>query len=149
MEGEPPLRIIREVGEELKPTIEMQPLLDELVERHGFGPRSPYVETCWLPVLGPTATWLYRRLGSWAELSPEGIELDLVDLAVGLGLGEGLGQHSKLAKGLERLVRFDAARWRGDVLAVRRALAPVPERLAHSFSYSAYGFHRQMLDRPR
>jgi hypothetical protein len=120
MENEPPPQRSADSVEFLKPTIDVQPLADELVEAHGFGPRSTYVEVCWLPVLGPTATWLYRRLGSWTELFPDGLHVDLVDLAVSLGLGEGLGRSSRLAKGLERLSHFDAVRWSGSELQVRR-----------------------------
>jgi hypothetical protein len=153
MKGEPPLETnsAGEAGasqELLRPQVRVEPLPDPLVEAHGFGPRSLYVEACWLPVLGPTATWLYRRLGTWVETSPEGVEIDLVDLAVSLGLGEGLGRHSLLAKGLGRLSRFDAARWQNDKLAVRRALAPLPERQTHRLSASAYQLHRQLSTHP-
>jgi hypothetical protein len=103
---------------------------------------------CWLPVLGPTATWAYRRLGSWAEFNADGVQVDLTDLAVSLGLGEGLGRHSLLARALDRLVRFDAARWTGNELQVRRALAPLPERLASKLSYSAYRLHQEYTRRP-
>lgn len=62
-----------------------------MVDELGFGPTSRYVETCWLGILGPTATWAYRRIGSLAEMHPEGAEVDLADLALSLGLGEGMG----------------------------------------------------------
>lgn len=132
-------------AERLHPQLTIRPWLDELVEAHGFGPRSNYVETCWLPVLGPTATWLYRRLGSWVEGYPEGLNVGLVDLSVGLGLGEGLGRHSKLTNAIGRLQRFDAARGHNDELLVRRALGPLPERYAERLSYSAYGFHEEAM----
>lgn len=149
MEGEPPLNSQREIVPELTPNMELRPLVDELVEAHGFGPRSHYVETCWLPILGPTATWLYRRLGTWAELEPEDSQVDLVDLALSLGLGEGIGRNSKLAKGLDRLVRYDVVRLDAQGLAVRRALAPLTEYRAVTLSPSAYGFHRQATERLR
>ena len=134
-------------AELLRPEITVTPWIDPLVESHGFGPRSLYVEACWLPVLGPTATWLYRRLGSWVETNPEGVQVDLVDLSVSLGLGEGLGRNSLLGKSLRRLARFDVARWMGEEMGVRRALAPLPERHAHRLSASAYELHRQHLAR--
>lgn len=147
MEGEPPRQELELQREALAPTVEVRALPDPLIEQLGYGPRSHYVEVCWLPVLGPTATWLYRRLGTWAEAQPDGGEVDLVDLSVSLGLGEGLGYNSLLAKSLRRLVRFDAARWNSSSLAVRRALGPLPERQATRLSYSAYRFHREAMER--
>ncbi len=63
-EQQPSLEEVPASAELLRPEITVKPWVDPVVEAHGFSPRSPYVETCWLPVLGPTATWLYRRLGS-------------------------------------------------------------------------------------
>jgi hypothetical protein len=119
--------------------------VDEVVEKHGFGPRTMYVEMCWLPVLGPTATWLFRRLGSWAEYNPDGVTVDMVDLAVNLGLGEGLTKNGKLSKGIDRLVRFGAADWVGDELQVRRALALLPQRYLGNLGYSARRYHEELV----
>jgi hypothetical protein len=105
----------------------VRPWIDTQVEAHGFGPRSMYVETCWLPVLGPTATWLYRRLGSWMEFNPDGLSIDLRELGEGLGLGSGIGRQSPLMRSVDRLTRFGAARWAGTQLQVRRALAPLTQ----------------------
>lgn len=127
--------------ERLVTQLDVLPWTDTLVEEQGFNPRSMYVEMCWLPVMGPTATWLYRRLGSWAEYNPEGVQVGLVDLSLGLGLGEGIGSNSKLAKAFERLERFDAAKWSGSQLFVRRALAALPQRYAERLSYTAHAFH--------
>lgn len=152
MEGEherPPLRLV--TGPEAGPLpdeLAVVPWIDELVEQRGFGPRSMYVETCWLPVLGPTATWLYRRLGSWAEFNPDGLTVDLTDLSVSLGLGEGLGRHSLLARSLHRLAHFEAARWSGDTFQVRRALPPLPLRLARNLNHSSYRLHEEYVRRP-
>ncbi|MDQ6741278.1 MAG: hypothetical protein M3021_13190 [Actinomycetota bacterium] len=141
--GEQSPQLIELRTEGLQAQIDIVPWIDEVVEAHGYGPRSMYVETCWLPVLGPTATWIYRRLGSWVEANPDGLEIDLVDLSVSLGLGEGLGRHSLLAKSLGRLARFGAVDWRGEDLAVRRALAPLQERNAQRLSYSARRLHEE------
>jgi hypothetical protein len=135
--------------EPLPNEILVRPWADELVEARGFGPRSMYVEMCWLPILGPTATWLYRRLGSWAEFNPEGLAVDLTDLSVSLGLGEGLGHSSHLGKGLDRLTYFGAARWMSNQLQVRRALAPLPERHVRRLSYSASRIHEESTRRPQ
>jgi hypothetical protein len=144
MEGEPTHEKSR-TRELLSGELQIVPLVDELVEAHGFGPRSMYVEVCYLPVLGPTATWLYRRLGSWVEFHPEGLAVDLIDLSVGLGLGEGLGRNSLIARSLGRLARFGAVDWRGDFLAVRRALAPLPERHLSRLNYTARRLHEDFV----
>jgi hypothetical protein len=43
------------------------PLTDPLVEALGFDPRSWYVEHFWLPVIGPTCTWLLRHVAAGLE----------------------------------------------------------------------------------
>jgi hypothetical protein len=120
-----------------------------VVDELGFRPTSRYVETCWLGVLGPTATWAYRRLGSLAEVHPEGAVVDLADLALSLGLGEGTGRNSLMARALGRLVNFEAARWEGEVLAVRRRLPSLPERRVARLSASAARAHAHLTGRPR
>ena len=146
MEGGPvPPPETQTSAEGLRSQIEVVPWVDQVVEAHGFGPRSMYVEMCWLPVLGPTATLLYRRLGSWVEHHPEGLEVDLVDLSVSLGLGEGLGRNSLLARALGRLGRFEVASGRGDQLAVRQALPPLPLRHQRRLSYTAMRLHEAFV----
>lgn len=117
---------------------------DELVESLGFGPRSSYVELCWLGVLGPTSTWLYRRLAV-PLLGVDEYLVDLVDLSVSLGLGEGIGRHSRLMRSLGRLMAFDAARWSGDALLVRRALAPLTVHQAQRLSTSVRLAHERLM----
>ena len=134
----------------LHPTLLIRALVDPVVEAHGFTPTSHYVEACWTPILGPSAVVAYRRLGLLVEARPEGIAVDLVDLARSLGLGEGLGKNSLMMRTLDRLVRFGVARWEGDALAVRRRLAPVPERqVAARLSASAARAHAHLTRRPR
>ena len=50
---------------------------DPVVDRRGHDPRSAYVEQFWLSVLGPTATWLLRRLVAGFDHHPDGYELDV------------------------------------------------------------------------
>ena len=35
---------------------------DPIIDRLGHDPRSTYVETYWLGILGPSACWLLRRM---------------------------------------------------------------------------------------
>lgn len=132
----------------LPPEMRVAPWPDPLVEDLGFAPRSMYVEMCWLPTLGPTATLLYRRLGSWAEHNPDGLTVDMVDLAQSMGLGESLYRNSKLGRAVCRLVRFDAARFVGDELQVRTALAPLPARFADRLGPSSRRLHETFTTRP-
>ena len=53
------------------------PWHDPVVDRRGHDPRSAYVEQFWLGVLGPTATWLLRRLVAGFDHQPDGYELDV------------------------------------------------------------------------
>lgn len=110
------------------PFIQIQPWTDAVVEAHGFGPRSSYVEHCLLPVVGPTAAWLYRRIGTVVELRPEGVRIDLVELSLSLGLGAGCGRHSLTMRALARLAHFEIVRWGSAELLVRLAVAPLTER---------------------
>src|SRR3954471_12957510 len=104
MKGEIEPPIVNDATEAVRPSDELlvRPWVDEQVEAHGFGPRSMYVEMCWLPILGPTSTWLYRRLGSWTEFNPDGLTVNLTEVATGLGLGSGIGPNSPLMRSLDR-----------------------------------------------
>lgn len=147
MEGEPLTHDDKHEQEAVVgPTISVEALVDPVVEAFGHEPLSLYVETCWLPVLGPTATWLYRRLGSWAAAEPDGCEVDLRQVSQDLGLGNGLGRNSLLVKALGRLERFGVAQVHGDYMRVRRALGSVPEAQAQRFSPLIYDFHLRHRD---
>ena len=45
-------------------TLTIQPWPDPVIDTVGHDPRSAYVETFWLPTLGPTALLLLRHLAS-------------------------------------------------------------------------------------
>lgn len=100
------------------------PWSDSLVERLGHDPRSEYVEMYWLPVIGPSATWLYRRLGAWVA-TDDSLSIDIDDLARSIGIG---GKASPVKRTLDRLVMFHAARWNDGVLEVRRKLPTLTRR---------------------
>ena len=101
------------------------PVIDTL----GHDPRSWYVEQFWLPIIGPTSTWLLRRLVARLDDEPDGFELKVEDAARSLGLGTRRGRHSPLQRALGRCVDFRLARPHGPgALAVRRRLAPLPRR---------------------
>lgn len=104
---------------------------DPVVEAAGHHVLSPYVETFWLPSLGPSATWMLRRLVGWLEGSDEPISVDLPELGAELGLGGRVGRSSPIVRTLARLGQFQVAAPAGDAFAIRRHLAPLPQRLAH------------------
>ncbi len=109
--------------------LRVEPWPDPVIDEVGYDPRSSYVETFWLPVLGPSTTWLLRHLIIRLEESPGGIEMDVEDTARSLGLGERLGPNAPFARTLKRCVDFDMAEWRGPGrLAVRRLLPPLARR---------------------
>ena len=97
------------------------------MEPIGIDPRSSYAEHFWLPVLGPSATCLLRRLVGGLESSPDGYALSMADTAAALGLGSATGRGSAIRRTIGRCVRFDVARYGGGgTLAVRRLVTPLP-----------------------
>ena len=62
----------------------------------GHDPRSAYVEHFWLSTLGPSATWIIRRLADHLDAEPDGFTLHLNDLAQSLGLSNAKGAESPL-----------------------------------------------------
>lgn len=82
---------------------------DALVDSSGFAVNDPYVEMFWLPILGPTATWLVRRLAAGLEHQPDGYTVDMQDLARGIGVAYTTGRHNPFARALHRCVMFGVA----------------------------------------
>lgn len=104
------------------------PWHDPIVDPIGHDVRSLYVEMFWLNVLGPTATWVVRRIVTGFDRYPLGYELDLADTAGALGLGYLPGGSSPFTRALQRCVMFGAAQPVDGALAVRRRLPPVARR---------------------
>ena len=110
-------------------TLVIRPWADEVIDALGHDPRSSYVETYWLGILGPSTTWLLRRIVAGLESSPGGFDLVLADTARRLGLGDKQGRHSPFIRALTRLVQFGLAQVQGEgVLAVRRKVPPLNRR---------------------
>ena len=132
-------------------TLHVEPWPDPVIDALGFEYRSPYLEF-WLPVLGPSVCWLLRRISLGLEAHPAGFALDLEETAQALGLGAGTGRNSVIRRTIQRAVRYDLAQQRpGDVLAVRRRLAPLALRHLRRLPDSLQRDHEAWLaaHRPR
>lgn len=108
------------------PPLLVVPWHDPVVDAVGFDPRSPYVERFWLPLLGPTSTWLLRRLAVEFDARPDGFSIDAVECARSIGVGTRGGRQNPFQRALERSVRYGLVR-RDDheILAVRRRVPPL------------------------
>lgn len=94
--------------------------LDPSVEKSGFSVVDPYVEVAWLPVVGPSATWMLRRLDAWLPDPESRVDVDLSELGQLLGLGPSMLPGSSVQRTLGRLVRFGLADWSGTSCASGR-----------------------------
>ena len=107
-------------------TMTVRPLPDVVIDQVGYDARSAYVERFWLGILGPSATWLLRRLVDGLEAAPDGYDLDLAQIATELGLGARSGQNSPFVRTIERCARFGVIELVGSTeLRVRRKLPPL------------------------
>lgn len=99
---------------------------DPLVERLGHPIGSDYVETFWLPTLGPTTLLLARRLAASTATGPTVVPL--APLAEALGLHPTLNPNAPLAKSFHRLRIFGVADYNDGTVRVRTHLAPLNAR---------------------
>jgi hypothetical protein len=110
-------------------TVHIRPWADEVLERVGFDPRSPYVERFWLGVIGPSVTWLMRRIAAGFDASPSGFDMPFGETARAIGLGDPGGRNSAFFRTMHRMVQFDLAREIGPAqLEVMRRLPPLSRR---------------------
>ncbi len=110
-------------------TLTIHPWPDPVIDTLGYDPRSRYVETFWLPTLGPTALLLLRHLADRFDRRPGPVELTVADTSQALGLGQRDGVSSPIVRTLTRLSQFDLACDDGaGTVAVRRNVPPVNRR---------------------
>ncbi len=127
--------------------LQVTPWHDPVVDAHGMHPCSRYVELYWLGVLGPSTTWLLRRIAYGLEVHDAGFALDLPETARSLGLGGRLGPSSPFRRALRRLVTFELARPHGlDGLAVRTCVPPLPLRHLQRLPASLQRSHQRFLE---
>ena len=119
---------------------------DAVIDRLGFTPTSAYFEWLWLPQIGPSTAWAYRRLTSGLDARPDGYELSVPELAGWLGLG-GTGRNSPVVRSLQRLVQFQLAlQVDGATLAVRRRVPPLSLRQLKRLSPYLQRTHAHLTD---
>ena len=132
---------------QLPTVVRIAPWIDPVVDRRGHDPRSSYVERFWLGTLGPTATWLVRRLATGFDEHPDGYDLDLATTAQALGLSYSRGASSAFTKAFGRCVMFGLAHQRSDGYAVRRLLPDVARRHLSRMPAELQHEHERWLER--
>src|SRR5262245_15092444 len=126
--------------------VRITPWVDPVIDVLGHDPRSWYVETFWLPTLGPTSLPLLRHLADRFEEHPDGLALPVADTAAALGLGPRDGEQTPLVRSLDRLHQFDLAHQLApDVIAVRRKLPPVNRRHVRRLPAALQARHRDWV----
>ena len=116
------------------------------VDRDGplFPVQHQYVETLWLPVIGPSAMWLLRRMGGWVLACPDGLTVVLPELSESLGLGWSSGANSSLQRSMRRLIMFGLACW-SDSFQVATRVPAVSERQLTRMSPGLVRAHDRMI----
>jgi len=130
------------------------PLADAKIDQRGRDPRSDYVELFWLGIIGPSPTWLVRRVVMRFAHDPNGFEVDCAEMAAELGLAAGKGWASTFGRAIQRCVMFGIAaplehgvvgwsfRRRLPTVAARH-IARLPERIA---AMHADWYQRELVD---
>ncbi len=128
-------------------TLEIKSWPDPVIEALGHDPRSSYAETFWLPVLGPSTTWLLRHFAAHFDLAPDGYCIDVTETARSLGLGERSGRNGPFLRSIARAIDFEMATPRGPgQLAVRRSLPPLARRHILRLPGTLRAQHEQLID---
>ena len=128
------------------PQLHVRAWPDPVIDQIGFEPQSAYFEWCWLPRLGPSACWAYRRLTSGLLGRPDGYDIEVGELAHWLGLGSGTGRNAPVRRAIGRLVVFGLGTWQAeDTLAVRRRVPPLSLSQVSRLRPSVQAAHRRLL----
>ena len=103
--------------------------------------RSAYVETFWLPILGPSVTLLLRRFADEFDASPDGFEIDCVSLSREIGLGPRMDRRGSFARTLDRCSKFSMTQVDGELLYVRSRIPQVGPRQVAKLSPRLQALH--------
>jgi hypothetical protein len=96
----------RYIVNDLAPMLRVEPWIDPAVEAIGHDPRSAYCHEFWLPILGPSALVVTRKMLERMEAAGGPAEVATDELALSVGLGIGGGRNSRLTTTLGRLSAF-------------------------------------------
>jgi len=133
----------------LPATLFVEPWPDPVIDAVGHEVRSAYVERFWLGVLGPSATWLLRRLVAGLDEAPDGYDLDLSGTASELGLGHHAGRNAPFVRSFDRCCRFGATQLVADTtLRVRRHLPPLTRMQVLRLPESLQAAHQAWTEGP-
>ena len=117
---------------------------DPRVHRAGFALDHPYLERCWLPVIGPTSVLMLRRMPILWQHDPA-VGVPVEELAAVLGLG-GTGRNSPVWRTIDRLARFNFANRIGDNhVEVYTEVPPLSRRHLAALPASVRETHDQLL----
>lgn len=118
---------------------------DAVLDTHGYDPRGPYGEDCWLPILGPSTLLLMRRLVTCVKnVDDRTVLVERGLLGRMLGLHPQGGKRSTLNRSLERLVWSKLAGWDPDeTFRVRLHLPPLTERHLERMPAPVIAAHRR------
>lgn len=121
---------------------------DSVIERLGYEPTSEYFEWLWLPRVGPSCGWAYRRLTAGLVSQPDGYDLRLEELGHWIGLG-GTGKHSPIVRSLRRLVTFGLALQVDEhTLALLRRVPPLTLPQLRGLSPVLQAMHLRLTNSP-
>ena len=126
-----------------RPSIEVVPIRNPILEALGHHPTSDYGEQFWLPVIGPSALWAHRRLTAGFGNGQSSYRLDIATLGREIGLGAGTGRHSPVIRTLTRLVDFHLAEIIDGRLGVQTMLPPLTRRQAARLPEHLAARHRE------
>lgn len=128
------------------PMLWVEPWDDPSLQTYGHHPRSPYVELFWLGVLGPSSTWLLRRLSLLIEKFPTGFELDASECAREIGLSGRSALKTAFGKALDRCCRFGLMQMgENSTLFVRSRLPSVSPRMIERMPAALRQAHQKCI----
>ena len=129
------------------PELTIEPWLDPVIDELGHDPRSHYVETFWLSILGPSTVWLMRRLAGELDHRPDGFRLDVDATAATLGIGNRSGRNSPFQRAIARTCQFGLGRQLdAETLAVRRRVPPLTLGQIRRLPAELQSAHQRWLD---
>jgi hypothetical protein len=131
-----------------------RPHTNPVVRACGIDPTDPYLEWCWLPVVGPSTVALVRRVAELTSATSEA-RIPLADLGRLLGLGavEVPSRNNKLVRTLARAEQFGLAfaslgvPGERVIFGIHEHLALVPARLLDRLPEVARQHHVAAVDR--